>query len=71
MTRFACCALVLLLAACPNKGTTTTTQPQAAGAGCPPAAGVYLASYVQQEPGKGRSGWAVALMAKPATGDAN
>jgi hypothetical protein len=68
MIRFA--ALVLLLAACPNKGTTTTTQPQAAGAGCPPAAGVYLASYVQQEPAKGRSGWAVALMAKPATGDA-
>ena len=33
--------LVLLLAACPKQGTTS--QP-VAGAGCPTAAGVYLAS---------------------------
>jgi hypothetical protein len=68
MIRFALCTLVLVLAACPKKGTTS--QPQAAGAGCPAASGVYVATYVQQEPGKGRSGWAVPLHATPVSGDA-
>lgn len=69
MRRLACSSLVLALAACPSKSSTTTPQPQT-GAGCPSAAGVYLASYVTQDPGKGRSGWAVALNATPAPADA-
>ncbi|HTL33274.1 MAG TPA: hypothetical protein VL326_09125 [Kofleriaceae bacterium] len=52
----------LLLAACPAKQAGTGPTPQA-GAGCPSAKNVYVASYVQQEPGKGRSGWVVALHA--------
>jgi hypothetical protein len=62
MMRLALCTLVLALAACPKKGTTSQTQ---SGAGCPTAAGVFVASYVSQEPGKGRSGWAVPLRATP------
>ena len=69
MRRLACSSLVLALAACPSKSSTTTPQRQA-GAGCPSAAGVYLASYVTQEPAKGPSGWAVALHAAPASADA-
>ncbi|HEY5920960.1 MAG TPA: hypothetical protein VIV11_04785 [Kofleriaceae bacterium] len=65
MIRFVYCSLVLALAACPKKGTTA--QPQT-GAGCPAAAGVYVASYAQQE--QGRSGWTVPLHAAPLQGDA-
>jgi hypothetical protein len=65
MVRLVYGCLVLALAACPNKGTTA--QPQA-GAGCPTASGVYVASYVTQE--KGRNGWAVALHAASASADA-
>jgi hypothetical protein len=67
MHRLVSCSLVLALAACPKKGTTT--QPQAGG-GCPAASGVFVASYVQQEVGKGRSGWAVPLHTAPLQGDA-
>ncbi|HEY5950613.1 MAG TPA: hypothetical protein VIV40_34210 [Kofleriaceae bacterium] len=64
MNRLVCVGLVLALAACPKKGTTTQVQ---AGAGCPAASGVYVASYVSQD--KGRSGWAVPLHVKPLEGD--
>src|SRR5262245_60686714 len=57
----------LLLAGCTKHGNTTHGQ---TGGACPTAAGVYVASYVQQEPGKGRSGWAVPLLAKPLESDA-
>lgn len=66
MTRLACVLAALVLAACPKQ--TPQTQPTHAtqgGAGCPSAAGVLVASYVSQEPGKGRSGWAVPLHATP------
>lgn len=63
MIRVAGCALVLVLAACPKQGTTS--QPPPAGAGCPSAAGVLVATYVSQEPGKGRNGWALPLFATP------
>jgi hypothetical protein len=61
MSRLAIVAL-LALAACPSHSNTPAAQ---FGAGCPTASGVYVASYVSQEPGKGRSGWAVALHARP------
>ena len=57
----------LLLAACPKSGGTGT-GPQAAGAGCPSGKGVFIASYVQQDASKGRSGWVVPLHAVQATG---
>jgi hypothetical protein len=66
MIRFAYAALLLPLAACPAKqggGTGPTNQ---AGAGCPAASGVYVASYVT--PAKGRSGWVVPLHAQVAQG---
>ena len=62
MIRFALCSVVLALAACPKKGTPT--EPQSV-AGCPSAAGVFVASYVSQEGGSGRSGWVVPLHAAP------
>ena len=65
MIRFALCGLVLALAACPKKGTTTQVQ---TGAGCPTAAGVFVASYASQD--KGRSGWTLPLHAAPLQGDA-
>ena len=63
MSRLACVSLVLALAACPKHNSSG--QQTQSGAGCPRAAGVFVASYVQQEPGKGRSGWAVPLHAAP------
>jgi hypothetical protein len=65
MIRLALCTLVLSLAACPKK-SGPTQQPQ--GAGCPPASGVYVASYVTQA--QGRSGWTVPLHAVPLQGAA-
>jgi hypothetical protein len=59
MLRLACCSFVLALAACPAKKAST---PQAAGAGCPPASGVYFATYVSA---KGHTGWVVALHVVP------
>jgi hypothetical protein len=50
---------LVALAACPKKQVDAPALPQ--GAGCPSAAGVYVASYVTQEPNKGRSGWVVPL----------
>ncbi|MGE5181159.1 MAG: hypothetical protein ACM31C_03810 [Acidobacteriota bacterium] len=62
--RFACLGL-LALAACPPRGNQpqTTPQPEANGPGCPTAAGVYTASYLTQDPAKGRSGWVMPLHA--------
>ena len=61
MRRYVCCSL-LVLAACPPKNVAPTAPPPAPpGAGCPPAAGVYIASYLTQEADKGRSGWVMPL----------
>jgi hypothetical protein len=49
----------LALAGCP-KGPSGTTTPQP-GAGCPAGNGVFVASYVTQDPSKGRSGWVIPL----------
>src|SRR5438067_8636418 len=58
MIRFAW--LLPFLAACPPKqGATGPTQPT--GPGCPAANAVYVASYVTQEAGKGRTGWVLTL----------
>jgi len=64
MIRLAYCSL-LALAGCPAKKTT----PQSLGAGCPSAANVYIATYVKQEQGHGRSGWVVPLHATTELGD--
>jgi hypothetical protein len=56
---FAVAAFVL--SACPAKQGAGTGPTAAAGAGCPAAKDIYVASYVQQEPGKGRSGWVMPL----------
>ncbi|HUS30210.1 MAG TPA: hypothetical protein VMZ53_17000 [Kofleriaceae bacterium] len=57
--------LLLVLAACPAK-KGTGTGPTAQGAGCPSAKNVLVASFVQQDPGKGRSGWVIPLHAQAA-----
>ena len=62
MIRFALCSLVLC-GGCPLKPGPSAREPAAAGAGCPAASGVYVASYVTQEPTKGRSGWVLPLQA--------
>lgn len=59
-------AVLLVLAGCPAKNTAGPTGPSAPQAGCPAAKDVFVASYVQQEPGKGRSGWVMPLHAKAA-----
>jgi hypothetical protein len=61
MMRLATCGVVLVLAACPKKNPGGTGPQPAAGAGCPSAAEVFVASYVTQDPSKGRSGWVVPL----------
>jgi hypothetical protein len=64
MVRFGSLALVLALTGCPPRSTVSDpAQPQLQGAGCPAASGVFLASYVTQEPGKGRTGWVMPLHA--------
>ncbi len=68
MIRLASCCLVLVLAGCPKP--SATTQQVQAGAGCPAASGVYVASYVTQEQSRGRSGWVVPLHVKPLEQDA-
>jgi hypothetical protein len=61
MIRFASCCALVVLAACPKKAPQSPVQ----AAGCPPASGVFVASYVSQEAGKGRSGWVLPLHASP------
>jgi hypothetical protein len=60
--------LVIVLTGCPppgGAGPQQPTQPAAAGAGCPSAAGVFVASYLAQEPGAsaaaGHTGWVLPL----------
>ncbi|GEM_PF-1482342 len=65
MVRFAWCALILLTACPPKNPGTTTPPPQPPSAGCPAAADVYVASYVTQDPGKGRTGWVLPMHAMP------
>jgi hypothetical protein len=63
MTRFAC-LLVLVLAACPARGPgAQPAQPIAAGAGCPTAANVHVASYLTQDGAArgGHTGWVLPL----------
>jgi hypothetical protein len=55
---------LFVLAACPPKSGTQTAPPQQqplTGPGCPPAANVYIASYLTQEASKGRTGWVIPL----------
>jgi hypothetical protein len=63
MIRLAPVFALLALAACPKKQPAATTTAQQAGAGCPTGAGVFVASYIAQDAGKGRSGWVVPLHA--------
>ncbi len=63
MIRFAWCSLLLLTACPPKNPGTTTPPPQPPGAGCPAASDIYVASYVTQEPGKGRTGWVLPIHA--------
>jgi hypothetical protein len=59
--------LVILLAGCPAPGTSpqapvSPTPSAPAGAGCPAAANVYVASYLtQEEPTGGHTGWVLPL----------
>src|SRR3954470_2443989 len=53
--------LLVVLAACPPKSSPTTPPPQPPGAGCPAAKDVFVASYLTQDAGKGRSGWVLPL----------
>src|SRR5262249_50286698 len=46
------------------KSNPQTNNPQPpSGPGCPAATDVYVASYLTQDPGKGRSGWVMPLHA--------
>lgn len=63
-------AAPLALAGCPPQSSQPGpqppgggVQPQLQGAGCPAASGVFVASYVTNEPGKGRTGWVMPLHA--------
>lgn len=69
MRSFAVLATVLALGACPKRGSDDTTATPQAGAGCPAANGVFIASYVTQDPAKGRSGWVVPLHSTQAAGN--
>ncbi len=65
MPRFAC-LLVLVLAACPARGPGAQPPQPAAGAGCPTASDVHIASYLTQEAdaaggGRGHTGWVLPL----------
>lgn len=70
MKRLALCALPFLAACPPKNAAAPQPPPAAAGAGCPSASGVYVASYVSVEPGKGRSGWVIPLHSQPGAGTA-
>jgi hypothetical protein len=61
MSRLLVASALLTLAACPKKQVDAPAQPQ--GGGCPAASGVYIASFVTQDAGKGRTGWVVPLQA--------
>ncbi|HET9989542.1 MAG TPA: hypothetical protein VFQ65_13515 [Kofleriaceae bacterium] len=63
MVRLACCSLLVLAACPPRSQPVTPPPPQPAGAGCPSAKDVYVASYLTQDAGKGRTGWVLPLHA--------
>ena len=70
MVRLACAALSLFgLAACPPH-SQPVTPPAPAGAGCPGANDVFVASYLTQDAGKGRTGWVLPLHAANADASA-
>src|ERR1700753_1380915 len=69
MVRLACVCSLFVLAACPPHSQPVTPPPQPAGVGCPGANDVFVASYLTQDAGKGRTGWVLPLHAAPA--DAN
>lgn len=54
-------AWLLVLCGCPQKGGGTNPVPPQPGVGCPPASGVYLASYVRSEGNEGHTGWLLPL----------
>lgn len=73
MVRLACAALVgslFGLAACPPRSQPVAPPPQPAGAGCPGANDVFVASYLTQDAGKGRTGWVLPLHAANADASA-
>jgi hypothetical protein len=55
------CMSILLLAGCPPKSPNGPSA--GGGAGCPTAKNVYVASYLTQDAGKGRTGWVLPLQA--------
>jgi hypothetical protein len=65
MVRLAWCSLILLTACPPKNPGPTMPPPQPPSAGCPAASEIYVASYLTQEPGKGRSGWVLPMQAMP------
>jgi hypothetical protein len=69
MVRLACVCSLFVLAACPPHSQPVTPPPQPAGVGCPGANDVFVASYLTQDAGKGRTGWVMPLHAAPT--DAN
>lgn len=64
MIRFVTAVSLVTLAGCPPKSNTNQAQaPQPPGAGCPAANGVFIASYLTQDAGKGRTGWVLPMSA--------
>lgn len=61
--RLVWCVLAMSLAACPRKAGPGVTTVQPAGAGCPAASDVYMASYLTPEEGAqgGHTGWVLPL----------
>ena len=62
MSRLALLALIAALAGCPRPRPGGAGPTPAAGAGCPAATGVHVASYLSPEPGEqGHTGWVLPL----------
>jgi hypothetical protein len=64
MLRVLVASALFSLAACPKKQQVDAPA-QPAGAGCPDASGVFIASFVTQDADKGRTGWVVPLHSMP------
>src|SRR5580704_10702686 len=64
-------SILLVFVACVPQGQQPTApmgqvaQPQSSGGQCPAPDGVYIASFLSQDPAKGRSGWVLPLHAMP------
>ncbi|MFT3698541.1 MAG: hypothetical protein QM831_35680 [Kofleriaceae bacterium] len=63
MIRFVTATSLIALAGCPPKSSAPVQNPQLTGAGCPAASGVFIASYLTQDAGKGRTGWVLPMAA--------